>query len=323
MKKILIILLLVLSIFLSGCAEDIFKETTEANEGKIILTLGEDYASFIDEELPSFTFEFEGTLYTDINRDPFQVLFYNNDGKTLSNAISKLLEQYKDRTHIELVSKNTGVTAALFPKMNEYGAVYNEEYTPDDYCEYNETAFIDLENGLKLKIDYRRFLYNGENYYTWPYGGAATQPFRMALIYSLMVIEDSLTNKIVLTTLPTRIAPTIYNNIVGGSRIKLSNLINGSKYVNNKDSIFYSYGYPVMEELEDKEQQLLDSQQYIIDYYVNNWEGQYLEEEYTIIEDEESVNKVHKFLSYKYNGNAFQIEFFEETFVMKYIGKAA
>ena len=318
MKKVLLLILLLFTIFLSGCASDIFKQTTEPNEGKIVLTLGEDYESFIDGDIPSFTFEFEGTLYTDINRDPFQVLFYNNDGKTLSKAISKLLQQYKDRTHIELVSKNTGVTAALFPKMNEYGAVYNEEYTPDDYCEYNETAFIDLENGLKLKIDYRRFLYNGENYYTWPYGGAATQPFRMALIYSLMVIEDSITNKLVLTTLPTRVAPTIYNNIVGSSRIKLNNLINGSKYVNSDNSMFYMYGYPVMEELEDKHQQLLDSQQYIIDYYVNNWEGEYSEEKANVIVDDKPVEQVRKFIKYQYNGNLFTIEMFDEYFTMVY-----
>ena len=70
--------------------------------------------------------------------------------------------------------------------------------------------------------------------------------------------------------------------------------------------------------LATKQQQLLDSQQYIIDYYVNNWEGEYFEEKANIVVDDKPVEQVRKFIEYKYNGNLFTIEMLDEYFTMVY-----
>jgi len=295
MKKILFILILIATLFITGCGG--FTNVVEPRENSITLSLDDDYASFVDGEIPSFTFNFDGTLYV-ISNNPnkFYVQFSNNEDKILSDALNKLFETYKDRTHIELVSKKEGVSKALFSTLNEYGTVINQEYTPDDHTEYDEIAFIDLENGLKLKIEYRRFKYNGENYYTWSY----RTPLSMVLVYPFMVLEGELTNNFLLIALPTRVAPNIYNNSIADRKVNISNLINGSTYAYSESSMYYTYSYVNVSKSEDEAQKIIDNQQYIIDYYVDNFNGRY--EETT-----NSENEIVKNLYYTYLENEFLI----------------
>ena len=246
MKKISLLIILLISLFLTGCGE--FRSVVEPREDSITLTLDDDYASFTKGEIPSFTFEFEGTLNVlSNNTNKFYVQFSNNEDKILSDALNKLFKKYEDRTHIELVSKTTGVSSTLFSTINEYGAVINVEYTPDKYEEFDEIAFIDLENGLKLKIEYRRFVYNGENYYTWSY----RMPLTMVLVYPFMVLENTPTNDFLLIALPTRVAPNIYNNSVANKKVNISNLINSSTYAYSETSMYYTYSYVDVSESKD------------------------------------------------------------------------
>lgn len=309
MKKISLLIILLISLFLTGCGE--FRSVVEPREDSITLTLDDDYASFTKGEIPSFTFEFEGTLNVlSNNTNKFYVQFSNNEDKILSDALNKLFKKYEDRTHIELVSKNTGVSSTLFSTINEYGAVINVEYTPDKYEEFDEIAFIDLENGLKLKIEYRRFVYNGENYYTWSY----RMPLTMVLVYPFMVLENTPTNDFLLIALPTRVAPNIYNNSVANKKVNISNLINSSTYAYSETSMYYTYSYVDVSESKDEQQKILDNQKFIIDYYVNNFDGKY--EETT-----NEQNEIVKNLTYSYLGNDFLITLFDNNFKMKYVGK--
>lgn len=307
MKKILLIILFISCLMLTGCG-DVFRNNVEENENSITFTLGDDYLSFVDgDNIPSFIFSFNGNLNTVINRKSFYAQFSYNEDKILSDALNLLFNQYKDRTHIEQVSKTTGVTKTKFSTINQYGTLVNQEYTPDDYTVYHEKAFISLENGLKIKIEYRRFLYNGNTYYTWP----TTQPLTITVVYAYMIIKqsDKLTNKLVLITLPTRIAPTVYNNVVADRSIGISNVINDSTYAYSNDSIYYTYDYLNESSSDDEEQKIKDNQQYIIDYYVNEWNGSYVEEENG------------KFIYYSYCDNDFKVELLNETFKMHYLPK--
>lgn len=315
MKKLLIILILLFPLFLTGCD---FRNTVEARENSITLSLDDDYAKFIEGEIPSFTFNFEGTLNVIANNpNKFYVQFSNNEDKILSDALNKLFETYKDKMHIELINKKEGVSKALFSTVNEYGTVINQEYTPDDYAEYDEFAFIELENGLKLRIEYRRFLYNGANYYTWSY----RTPLSMVLLYPLMVLEGELTNSFVLTALPTRVAPSIYNNSVANKKVNISSLINGKTYVYSPDSMYYTYSYVNVSESKDEAQIILDNQKFIIDYYVNNHNGVY-EETISQEQTEEGLKDVViKTIKYQYLGNEFLINLYDNNFKMHYVGK--
>lgn len=317
MKKILILIVLLFPLFLTGCD---FRNTVEPRENSITLSLDDEYANFIDGEIPSFTFNFEGTLNVIANNpNKFYVQFSNNDDKILSDALNKLFEQYKDRMHIELISKKEGVNKALFSKLNEYGTVINEEYTPDDYAEYDEFAFIELENGLKLRIEYRRFKYNGANYYTWSY----RTPLSMVLVYPFMVLEGEMTNSFALIALPTKVAPNIYNNSVANKKINISNLINGKTYTYNPDSMYYTYSYVEVSQSKDEQQKILDNQQFIIDYYVNNHNGIY-EETISQEQTEEGLKDVVvKTIKYQYLGNEFIINLYDTNFKMHYVGKIA
>lgn len=315
MRKLLLVLILILSLFLTGCD---FRNTVEPREKSITLSLDDDYAKFIEGDIPSFTFNFDGTLNVIANNtNKFYVQFSNNEDKILSDALNVLFDQYKDKTHVELVSKKEGVTKALFSTLNEYGAVINQEYTPDDYAEFDEIAFIELDNGLKLKIEYRRFKYNGENYYTWSY----RTPLSMVLVYPFMVLEGESTNSFVLLALPTRVAPNIYNNSVANKKVNISNLINGKTYTYSSDSMYYTYSYVNVSESQDEAQKILDNQKFIIDYYVNNHNGVY--EEATSQEQTEEGLKdvVIKTIKYQYLGNEFIINLYDNNFKMHYVGK--
>ena len=90
-RKFNVLLLLILSFFLTGCFASF--SAVVPNENSITLKLDEDFASVIEGELPEFTFEFEGNLNTikNVNK-AFYTVFSNNDDKILSDALVLLFE---------------------------------------------------------------------------------------------------------------------------------------------------------------------------------------------------------------------------------------
>lgn len=294
MKKILLILLIIFVIPLMGC----FESAVEPNENKIILTLDEDYQYVIKAtSIPSFTFEFEGTLNTikEVNK-AYYTVFSNNDDIILSDALQKLFDKYQDNMYVEVVGSQK-VTSTLFSRIDDYGKVVNDTYEPDDNKVYEEVAYISLENGLKLTVDYRRFVYNGKNYYTWKYSASIT----MWLYYPLMTINENGENKIVILSLPNRITFQV------GPQLALSNVLNGTTYVDSDECLRYTFEY--LEELDEEgndKLSLQEKQQYIINYYVNDMNGTF----------DENSNIIY----FSYLGNNFKVELKEENFKIRYMG---
>ena len=311
MKKIFILIILFLCICLTGCTGSSNEPKFKINENSLTLTLSEDFASVISGEIPSFTFNFEGTLKT-VNRGvkPYQAIFSHNEDIILSDALNKLFEQYKDRMYVDLKSKDT-VDTVLFSTLDENGEVENIKYTPDNKEVFLETAFISLENGLKLTVDYCRFIYNGKTYYTW----ALTHSINMQLYYPVMAIKDGIKNKIVLITLPDRVTFSV------GPTLDLSHILNGVSYVEDEDCMYYTYKYIVDLDLDGKEDDLSLQQQYIIDYYVNEYNGEYKEYQTTVIDEETKEEKIviNKEVTFTYLNNTFIIKLYEKNFKMHYV----
>lgn len=306
MKKILLLALLICTLFMTGCG-GLFESNVVPNEESITLRLDDDFSSVIEGDLPTFTFNFEGSLNTvkNVNKS-FYTVFANNEDKVLSDALTKLFEQYKDRMYVETIGSQS-VNTTLFSTLNEFGAVVNEEYTPDDYMVYEETAYISLENGLKLTVDYRRFVYNGENYYTWRYTNSIT----MYLYYPMMALENGLTNKLVLISLPNRVTFSV------GPSLKLESILNGVTYIDDEDCMYYTFNY-VNLKVEKEEDLLKAQQQYVIDYYVNELNGEYNEYE-EVVEGEKVIRKE---IQYSYLGNDFIVKLYDKNFKMNYVGKS-
>ena len=311
MKKVLIIFILIFTICLTGC-NGLFSNDVIPNENSITLTLDEDYSSVIEGEIPSFTFNFEGILNTVDSGaiKSYQAIFSNNEDIILSDALNIFFEQYKDRMYVKLNSKDT-VDTVLFSTLDENGKVKNLKYTPDNKEVFIETAFISLENGLKLTVDYCRFIYNGKTYYTW----AMTNSINMQLYYPMMAIKKDVKNKLVLISLPMRVTFMV------GPTLKLSNVLNGASYIDDEDCKYYTFKY-ITDINDDGEAETIEQQQqYVIDYYVNELDGQYSEYEETIINEETKQEEVviRKQVIYSYLGNNFVVKLYENNFKMNYI----
>ncbi len=294
-KILIVVSTLLLTITLTGCSNKVVP-----NENSITLTLDNDYASVIEGEIPSFTFNFEGNLNTIENVTDLNVaVFSNNEDIVLSDALTKLFEQYKDRMDVVLLSEQV-VQYVLFSTLDENGKVKNIKYTPDDKKAYTETAFISLENGLKLTVDYSRFLYNGKTYYTWSMMNSIT----MFLYYPVMAIENGLKNKLVLITLPNRVSFAV------GPSLKLSNVLNGASYIQDEDCFYYDFKYVDVDTEDGEECTLEQKQKYIIDYYVNEHNGNYYI-------DENGTPKV----LFEYLENQFIVSLYDNNFKMEYVKK--
>ncbi|HHU55260.1 MAG TPA: hypothetical protein GXZ48_01020 [Acholeplasmataceae bacterium] len=281
MKKILIIILLLF--ILTGCENNV-----KPNEGSITLYLSDDYTKYMNyEEVPSFTLTFDGIINTtDVDTiRTFQANFSGNDDLFLSSVINDLITKYEDRVHIDVLSVKESASARI--NTIENGEVKPLTYPTDDGKEYYETAMFDLENGLKLTIDYRRFVYEGNNYYCWRY----ERSILMWLYYPLMVIDNNGIKELLILTLPNRIKFKV------GPQLNANKLIKDKTYLNNPD--LYSFVY--LDEFETLE----EKKQYVVDYYVNSYEGYF------------EGNKLY----FTYLGVKFFITFDEHKFYINYYGK--
>lgn len=240
MKKILLVVMLLFSsLLLVGCNE------TVPNEGSVTLSITESYYDYIKyEDIPSFTLNFEGNLNTidNVNKSYYTV-FSNNDDIILSDAIAKLLEQYKDKVEYVLVNEDE-VPQRKFSVI-ENGKLKNIDMPCDDNKVYDEVAYIDLDNGLKLTIDYCRFISGGKTYYTWRY----SRSIAMFLYYPVMKIQNNDAIELVLLTLPNKV------KIHVSPELKLSNILTKEEYF---ESTLYTFEYVNGETKEEKVQVVID-----------------------------------------------------------------
>ena len=272
MKKVILILFLFLFL-LVGC------NSVVPNLNSVTLKLDEKFEEYMFEKAPFFEFVFNGNLNTvdSVNKTYYTVFSYNEDD-ILSEALTDLFNQYKDSIMFEIVNTDE-VKARKYSHLDENGVLYNVEMECDDGKVYDEVAYISLPNGLKLTVDYCRFISNGVTYYTWRY----SRSIAMYLYYPLMVVDDSGSRKIVLLTLPNRVSYTINPDQ------KLASLLTKDTYL---DSSFYTFEY--FDECDDK-------YNYVIDYYKDFDLVKISEKEYTFV----YLNSQFKL---KLNENSFTLE---------------
>jgi hypothetical protein len=279
-------------ITLSGC----FKNQNIEHVNSLTLTIRDEYAKQMHyDELPNFTFEFEGTIYTSDNTpQPYYVIFRGNNDFHLSEQISKLFERYADRMEVVLIETKESTTERL-NNRDEEGEAVPEFLETDDGKRYYEVAFIELENGMKLSLDYRRFVSGGKNYYVWRYESNIS----MTLYYPLMVVENFGEKEIVLLTIPNRISYQV------GPQLKIANIMKDPDYLlDGKYTLSYDLYTPKEDVLDERT--TAEKQQYVIDYYINNFSGEFVGED----------------IYFSYLGNNFSVILLENYFTIRYMGKA-
>ena len=195
MKKIFnILLLLFITVVLTGCVKP------KVNKNNVTFFIPEEFKSYMPyEKLPEFSLEVTKPVNSHPQEKSFTKILMQNDDYYISDLISKTINKYKDlnRVHIELVEKNNSKRAQINYR-DGFGKVRKDYLLTDDGFAYYEVAYLDLESGLKLTIDYRRFKHGGQEYFVW----RETSGLNMTLYYPLMVTKINGEFKILLLTLP-------------------------------------------------------------------------------------------------------------------------
>ena len=277
-RKILLVIVLVFSsLLLVGCNETI------PNENSVTLYLADSYKDMIKyTEVPSFTLNFKGNLNTIANvNKTYYTVFSNNDDIILSDAISELLAEYEGR--VEYVIVNEDEVAQRKFSVIENGVLKNIDMKCDDNKVYDEVAYIDLENGLKLTIDYCRFVSDGKTYYTWRY----SRSIAMYLYYPLMKINNNSNIELVLLTLPNKVKLHV------GPELKLINILDKDEYF---EKGMYTFEYQSGETEEEKKA-------YVVNYYKGY--------KYNKIDDNS--------FTFEYLNNKFKVELQENTFSIEWM----
>ena len=238
----ILIVLLICTLFLSACNDTI------PNDGYVKLDISENYKEYIKSDIPSFTLNFDGNLNTikNVNKSYYTV-FSGNDDIILSDALSKLFEEYSGKVYFEVTDTKKSRTREF--SYLEDGKVKNKNMVLDDEVSYNEVAYIPLNNGLKLTIDYCRFVSEGKTYYTWCY----ERSISMYLYYPIMVVETSGAKELKILTVPNRV------KIHVTPELRLKNILSKDTYV--KDSL-YNFAYVDQGNLDD-------NKAYVWDYYAD------------------------------------------------------
>ena len=272
-------------IFLSGCScNEIFSFSVTPVENGITLTYDQDiitHLAYENIELPSYTIEFDGTLNITENRQgEFECIFAQNDDFTVSKLVANIIDEYKEKGRVSFreISKDE--------EMETWMNLRNETQDEKIYLQvkdgiiYNEIAYITLENGLQLTINYARFTDKDNNlYYRWQ----KTESIRFVLHYPLMVIKQKDAHKFVFIALPNRV---VYNFDTTTKTIE--DLITKDKFLGAE---FYTFEYTNSYE---------EDYQNYINYYQENFNGRFIDNTF-----------VYTFLGYD-----FSITFNQENFII-------
>lgn len=303
-KKYLFIVLILFSFYLTGC----FKNDVKENINEITLKLGEDFEKYMTyyEEIPNFVLSFEGSINTISNTPKSEyVIFASNDDFRLSMILSELFEKCKDNiTYIVETTKQAETT-----NMNTYvdSKLIKKKMLVDNNEVFYEVAYIALENGLKLTLDYRHFKSDNIDYYTW----RETNNISMNLYYPLMVIKENDKKELLLLTLPNMVKYQV------GTTLQINNIMKDDTYVDTnkfveEDKMCGKYTLNYYEGEMSKEEQ----QKYIKDYYLNNPTYNAYFENYIVKRNGENVEK--EFLLFTYLDVLYSIEFFSSQFTIRY-----
>lgn len=270
----ILIVLLICTLFLSACNDTI------PNDGYVRLDISENYKEYIKSDIPSFTLNFDGNLNTikNVNKSYYTV-FSGNDDIILSDALSKLFEEYSGKVYFEVTDTKKSRTREF--SYLEDGKVKNKNMVLDDEVSYNEVAYIPLNNGLKLTIDYCRFVSEGKTYYTWCY----ERSISMYLYYPIMVVDNGTSKELKILTVPNRV------KIHVTPELRLKNILNKDTYV--KDNL-YNFSYVDMGSPDN-------NKAYVWDYYSG----------YNLSAREDNF-------TFDYLGNRYEVTLNDDSFLIKW-----
>lgn len=304
MKKWFLLVLLTFVSLLSSCS--FFTTETIEIENEVELSIKENYIPYLGYEksvIPTYTFKFPGKLNVALRTTgPNEIVFTNNDDFVVSDLVEGLLLEHEKNGIISY--RLLGTTKNYETHMNkktvlEDGTIKSEKVYLKvvDGNMSNEIAYITLDNGLQLTINYLKFQVAQEDgslktYYSWQY----SESIRMILYYPLMVVKDSEGNKkILIVALPNGTINKIE------TRLNVEGLIEKDSYL---DSSYYTYPYSDYDaELSGKDYDNTRIVSSIKEYYISHYDG-YMEDET---------------LFYTYLGYKFSVTFNKTTFTITYI----
>lgn len=310
MRKICTLILVIIVTFLFGCGgcscKNYFTTELKEIENEVTLSIKEDYIPYLgyqENDIPIYTFKFEGKINTALRTTgPHEVVFTGNDDFRISEMVKELLKYHEENGIISY--RSLGITKKYETHLNKKTIDSDgNEKTEKVYLKvidgnmYDEIAYITLDNGLQLTINYRRFDVEGENgetitYYGWQY----TESIRMILYYPLMVVEElNGEKKILIVALPN----AVINKIE--TRYDVEGLMTKDTYL---DSSYYTYPYPDYDsETSGSDYDATNSINSIKEYYTKFYNGR--------IENDEFV--------YTYLGYDFKVTFEKTSFIITYI----
>ncbi len=304
-KGLFILLLLLMIPLFSGCY-GLFETELVANQDEIFLTIKENFVEYLPyekDEIPTYTLKFPDlSINTTLHRTgENEVIFSGNDDFVVSEVIAKLLAEYeaKERISYRLITEEKRNETHLNRHViQENGDIKSEKVylrVTDGVIE-NKIAYMTLENGLQLTINFRTFegTYEGKTnrYYSWQY----TESMRLILYYPLMIIKNSnQTKTILIIALPN----AIINKIE--TRYEPSGLLEKDEYL---DSSYYTYEYANYDSQTSGSQYDNSTQvEAIKAYYEQNFNGR----------------EIENIFYYDYLGYTFKVSFQKTNFTITYI----
>lgn len=245
MKKGLLSLLMLLMVpFLSGCF-GIFNTDLVSLEDEILLTIKQNFVEYLPydkEDIPNYTLKFPGlSVNMTLQRTgENEIIFSGNDDFVVSEIIANLLAEYeaKNRISYRLITEETRRETHLNRHfIGKDGKPDSEKVylKVKDEVIYNKIAYMTLENGLQLTLNFRTFTSiegaTTKRYYSWQY----TESMRLILYYPLMIIKNKdNTKSILIIALPN----AIINKIE--TRYEPTGLLEKDDYL---DAKYYTYEY--------------------------------------------------------------------------------
>lgn len=229
-----------------------FKNQVTPNEGQIRLFLADEFTSHMTyEEIPDFVLSFAGTINTIANvPNPNATVFASNDDVIFSSIVKNLIDEYC--VYTEVIATNQTEKARINTLDENNNTVVNY-FVVDNGLSYDEVAYLDFPNGLKMTINYRRFISAGITYYCWRLSSSIS----FYLYYPLMVVEEDSQKRLLILTLPSRIQFQV------GSQLKASNILAKKEYLQDAK---YTFTY-----FEDEN--IVDKEAYVRDYYQQFHDG--------------------------------------------------
>lgn len=302
MKKLFLIIILFLVISnLIACEGN----KVSPNEGTIIFSFPEGYQEYLPyEEIPNFIFEFDGIVNTVIGASTSnKKVLGKNDDFIISDLLENLFKKYQamNRLTVQVLQEEKVFETRINNLVkNDDGSYSHKSHVVkvENQKLYNEIAYINLENGLTLSVEYRRFdsIVNNEvkTLYTWRY----VNPLSIVLHYPLMIkVNENNKKEIFIVPTPTKV---IYRLGVS-SQLPISTILEKENYLSEYYQMFPYPNYNEDPRAEDKFV-LEEDIQYVKNYYINYFNG------------EEIDGKLY----FSYLGKDFSITFLDTTFKINF-----